>query len=188
MRETLAVITDSNLRGVGMALCIRSTGVAHRNQSAGMGQNRKFWPGESSSLRNFTLAVRKVSSQDFLPVLGNPWPKITNRSFWPACHQNLRSFLLRCDHGSNFQNFDLERIRPMVLKVSFQDFLLILGGPRPKITNRSFWPSSNQMVLLTGVRPKPGFGPFDRHATISLSRYFWPMVLLHQPGCLSDDT
>ncbi len=59
-----------------------------------------------------------------------------------------------------------------------QDSLPILGAPWPKITNRSFWPSCDQMVLLTGVRPKSGFYTFDRRATISLSRYFWPMVRL----------
>ncbi len=95
--------------------------------------------------------------------------------FWPACDQNLGSVLLRCDHGSNLQNSDLERLRtftPMVPKVSLQDFLPISGTPWPKFTNRSFWPPGNQMVLLTGMRPKLGFGPLDHRATISLSRYF----------------
>ncbi len=36
---------------------------------------------------------------------------------------------------------------------------------QPKITNRSFWLSCDQTVLLTGVRPKPEFSPFDRRAT-----------------------
>ncbi len=86
-----------------------------------LGQNRKFWPGESISLRNFTPVVCKVSPQDFFSVLVASRPKIPVRSFWPWCYQ---------------------------------------------------------MVLLTGVRPKPVFDPFDRPATISLSRYFWPIVRL----------
>ncbi len=145
-----------------------------------MGQNRTFLPAESISLRTFTPI------HDFLPVLGVPWPKITNRSFWPACDQKLGSVLLWCDRLSNFRNFDLERLltfAPMVPKVSFQDFLPILGAPRPKITNRPFWPLCRQVVLLTVVWPKPEFGPFDRRATISLSRYFWPMVRLMGGGC-----
>ncbi len=39
--------------------------------------------------------------------------------------QNLSSVLLKCDHGSHFQNYDLERLRtftPMVPKVFLQDF------------------------------------------------------------------
>ncbi len=39
-----------------------------------------------------------------------------------------------------------------------------------------------ESVFLTVVRPKPRFGPFDRRATISLSRYFWPMVRLMEGG------
>ncbi len=57
-------------------------------------------------------------------------------------------------------------------EVSLQNFLLILGTPLPKITNQSFRPSCDQMVLLTGVQPKPEFGPFVHRATISLSWYF----------------
>ncbi len=41
----------------------------------------------SDSLRNFTPVLRRVSPQDFLPILGAPQRKITNRSFWPACNQ-----------------------------------------------------------------------------------------------------
>ncbi len=91
------------------------------------------------------------------------------RSFWGA------------NHGLNFLNFDLERLwtfTAMVPKVSHQDFLPILGALEPKITNQSFWPLWDQMVLLTGMRPKPGFGPFNCCVTISLSWYFWPMVRL----------
>ncbi len=93
-------------------------------------------PDTSDSLRNFTPVVREVSPQDFLPILGAPRPKITNRSFRPACDQNLDSVLLWFDYGSNFLNFDLETLQtftPRVPKVSLQDFLTILGVPRPKI-------------------------------------------------------
>ncbi len=110
--------------------------------------------GISDSLRNFKPVVHKVSPQDVLPVLGAPRPIITNRSFWPACDQNLGSVVLRCDHESNFRNFDLERLRtftPMASKVFIQVFLPLFGASRPKITNRLFWPSCDQMVLLTGV-------------------------------------
>ncbi len=88
--------------------------------------------------------------------------------FWPVCDQNLGSVFLRFYYGSNFQNFDLERLRsfmPIVLKVSLQYSLPILGAPWLKITNRSFWPSWDQMVLLTGARPKSMVGVFDRYAT-----------------------
>ncbi len=84
--------------------------------SAWVGQNRKFWPGESISLRNFTPVVRKVSSQDFLPVL---------------------------------------------------------GVPRPTITNQSFWLRGDQMILLTGVQPKPGFGPLEVRPWVNFAK-FWP--------------
>ncbi len=75
-----------------------------------MGLNRKFWPGESISLRTFT---------------------------------------------------------PMVF---LQDFLPILGVPRLKITNRSFWPACDQMVLLIGMWPKPEYGPFEVRPWAK----FWP--------------
>ncbi len=86
--------------------------------------------------------------------------------FWLACDQNLGSVVLRYDHGSNFWNFDLERLRtftPVVPKVSLQDFLPILGAPRPKITNRSFRPSCDQI------------GAFNRRATKIYVRSFWPL-------------
>ncbi len=125
-------------------------------------------PGTLYSLQNFTPVVRKVSLQDFWPVLGSPQPRIMNGSFWPTCDQNLGSVLLTCDHGSNFRNFELERPRtftPMVPKVSLQDFLPILGAPRTKITNRSFWLSGDQnlgSVLLTVVWLFPYLGTLDQ--------------------------
>ncbi len=168
-------------------------GVKLRSEILSPGKNFIFWPnwcdvqchpctlvaechpGTSDSLWNFTPVVRKVSPQDFLPVLGALRPKITNLSdrcatkwcFWSACDQNLGSVILWCYCGSNFRNFDLERLRtftPMVPKVSLQNFLLILGAPRPKITIRSFWPACDQnqgSVLLTVVRLFPYLGSFD---------------------------
>ncbi len=37
--------------------------------------------------------------------------RATKCCFWPACDQNLGSVILRCDHESNFQNLDLEKLR-----------------------------------------------------------------------------
>ncbi len=56
--------------------------------------------------------------------------------------------------------------------VALQDFLRILCAPRLKITNRSFWPSCERLVLLTGVRPKPGFGSFEVRSWVKFSK-FW---------------
>ncbi len=133
-------------------------------------------PDTSDSLRKFTLVLRKVSPQDFLPILGAPgWklrivfltvvrPNGAFDSVWPKAG----SAILRCDHELNFRNFDLERLwtfTPMVPKVSLQEFLALFGGLRLEITNRSFWPSCDQMVILTGMRPKSMFGLFDHCAT-----------------------
>ncbi len=131
-------------------------------------------PFTSDSLRNFTPMARKVSPQDFLPILGAPQPKITNWFFWPSCDQNLALVILRYDHESNFWNFYLERLRnftPMVPKVSLPDFLPRFGAPRPEITNRSFWLSCNQMVSLTGVRPKSGFGHLEVRPWVKFSKF-----------------
>ncbi len=68
----------------------------------------------------------------------------TKWCFWPAHDQNLRSVILRCDHESNFWNFDLERLRtftPMVPKVSPQDFVPLFGAPWLEITTWSFLPN-----------------------------------------------
>ncbi len=141
----------------------------HPGTSHQMGQNRKFWLGESISLRTFTPVV---SLRTFYPFWAQHGRKLriglfdrraTNWCFCPACDQNQGLVLLRCDRGSNSQNFDLKRLltfTSMVPKVSLEDFVPILGAPWPKTTNRSFWPACDQMVLLTSVRPKPGLGPF----------------------------
>ncbi len=139
-----------------------------------MGQNRQFWPRESISLRTFT---QWSPSKIFYPFWSPYGQKLriglfdrraTKWCFWPACDQNLDSVLLRWDHESNSQNFDLERLRtftPIVPKVSLLDFLPPFGAPWPEITNRSFWPSCDQMVLLTDVRPESMFSLFDRCTT-----------------------
>ncbi len=83
-----------------------------------------------------------VSLQDFLPILGAPRPKITNRSFWQSCDQNLGSALLRCDHGSSSQNFDLEGLSDLYAngpKVSFHDLLPTLAAPRLKIMSSKWF-------------------------------------------------
>ncbi len=67
----------------------------------------------------------------------------------------------------------LRNFMSVVCKVSSQDFLPFLGAPRPKISNRSFWSACDQMVLLTGVWPKPGFGPFVMRLWVKFSK-FWP--------------
>ncbi len=70
---------------------------------------------------------------------------------------------LRCDHGSNFQNFDLEGLRtftPMISKVSLHDVLLILAASRPKISIRSFYPRCDQMGQISKFFPcREYFGP-----------------------------
>ncbi len=44
------------------------------------------------------------------------------------------------------------------------------AASQPKITNRSFWPSCDQMVLLICVRPKPGFGRFEVQPRVKFSK------------------
>ncbi len=85
--------------------------------------------------------------------LGTLHQMLQNRKVWPGESISLRTFT------------------PMVPKVFLQDFLPTLGTSQPKITNRSFWPSWDQMVLLTGVRPKPGFGPFKVRPWIKFLKF-----------------
>ncbi len=61
------------------------------------------------------------------------------------CH--LCFLVAECHPGTSFS---LRNFTPVVRKVSLQDFLLVLGAPRAKITNWSFWPACDQI------------------------RYFWP--------------
>ncbi len=183
---------------------METTGVKVRSEILSPGQNFLFWPsgtmcrcdtlqsaechpctlvaeclpGTSDSLRNFTPVVRKVSPQDFLPVLGAPQPKIMNRSFWLSCDQMVLLTGVRRKPGfghfverpwvkfSKFWPAELRTFTPMVPKVSLQDFLPLFGAPRPKITNRffyqratkrCFWPACDGnlcSVFLTVVRPK----------------------------------
>ncbi len=132
--------------------------------------------------------VPKVSLQDFLPISGAPQPKITNRSFWPSCDQMVLLTAVRTKPGfspfemrpwvkfSKFwpgESISLRNFTPVVRKVSHQDFLPVLASQRLKITNRSFWPSCDQVILLTAVRPKPGSGPFEMRPWVKFSK-FWP--------------
>ncbi len=148
LQETLAT-TDAKFWNAGVALCIRTAGMAHCiwsvgvtlcNQSAGMAlctlqsatsaqsrqmdQNRKFWPGESISLRNFTPVVCKVFPKDLLLVLATPQPKILIWSFWLWYDQMVLLTGVRPEPMLGFfevRPFDLERLRtftPMVPKVS----------------------------------------------------------------------
>ncbi len=48
----------------------------------------EYRTGTSFSLRNLMPVVREVSPQDFLPVMGAPWPKITNRVFLTVVRSN----------------------------------------------------------------------------------------------------
>ncbi len=81
----------------------------------------------------------KIGKKSWRETIGTTGVKFLREILSPG--QNLGSVLLRCDNGSNFQNFDLERLQtftPMVPKVSLQDFGLILGASWPKITIQPF--------------------------------------------------
>ncbi len=47
------------------------------------------------------------------------------------------------------------------------------GRPTPENSIWSLWPWCDQMVLLTGVRLKPGFGTFEVRPWVKFSK-FWP--------------
>ncbi len=70
------------------------------------------------------------------------------------------------------ESISLRNLRPVVRKVSRQDCLPALAAQRPKIPIWLFWPWCNQMVLLTGVRLKPGFGTFEVRPWVKFSK-FW---------------
>ncbi len=160
------------MHGWHSALCRVLPGTLHQ-----MRQNRKFWPGESISLQTFTPVMRKVSPKDFLTILGSSQPKITNQSFWPSYDQMVLLTGVRPKPGFGhfevrpwvkFSKFWLREISDLYANgpESFPPkFLTLFGAPRPEITTRSFWPSCDQMVPLTGVRPKSMFGLFDHCAT-----------------------
>ncbi len=82
--------------------------------------------------------------QEFLPILGALWRKITIRSFWLACDQNMdRSFwgatkLIKFPNFSPGESTLLRNITPVVPKVFLQKFLHILATLPSKITIRSF--------------------------------------------------
>ncbi len=50
-----------------------------------------FFPGETFLIRSLTKVVRKVSLQEFLPILAVLPPIMEIRSFWMACDKNLWS-------------------------------------------------------------------------------------------------
>ncbi len=125
--------------------------------------------------------VPKVSLQDFLLILGAPQPKIIISSFWPPCDQMM--LLTGVRQKPVFSPFMVR------LWVKFSKFwpgetsVLYANGPEcfsPGFFTYFGRPTAKNYnsVFLTVVRPKPGFSPFDRRATISLSWYFWPMVRL----------
>ncbi len=141
----------------------------------------------------------KVRSEIFSPG--------QNFLFWPfwydvpvwhlqsaECH--LCTLIVECHPGTldSLWNFT-----PVVRKVFHQDFLPILGTLQPKITNRSFWPSCDQMVLFdrlvikTWVRSFWGatmnqifeiltwrdFVPLHQWSRKFPSRIFYPFLALH---------
>ncbi len=160
-----------------------TTGVKFRSKILSPCQNSRIWPIWWHHVQNDRIGIlgsgaAKRGKKSWGETLRTTGVKFRSEILSPG--QNLSLVFLTCDHGSNFQNFDLVRLRtfrPIVPKVFLQDVLPILGAPWPKITNRFFWPTCYQMVLLTSVRPKPGFGPFDHRATISLSWYFILVLL-----------
>ncbi len=83
-----------------------------------------------------------------------------------------------CTKWVKIANFDQERVfRFGPLCQWSQKFpsriFYLFWVPTSKITNGSFWPSCDQMMLLTGVRSKPGFGLFDVRPWVKFSK-FWP--------------
>ncbi len=135
----------------------------------------EFHHGTSDSLRNFAPVARKVSPHDFLPVLGAPWPKISNRSFWSLCDQMVLLIGVRPKPG--FSHFE---VRPWVKFLKFwpeETSDLYSNGPEsfPPGFFTPFWrPTAGnyELVFLTIVRPN---GTFDRRATKIYVRSFWPL-------------
>ncbi len=111
-----------------------TTGVKVRSKILSSGQNCLFWPSGTMCQRGTLQSAE--------------------------CHSC--TLVAECHPGTSDS---LRKFTPVVRKVSSQDFLSILGASQPKITNRSFWPSCDQTVLLTGVRPKSTFALFDRCVT-----------------------
>ncbi len=103
-----------------------------------MGQNRKFWPGESISLPTLRQWSPYRIFYQFWAPHGRKLRislfdhRATNWCFWPACDQNLGSVLLRCDHGVKFSKYwpgetsNLYAYGP-------ESFLPGFFTPRPKI-------------------------------------------------------
>ncbi len=134
-------------------------------------------PGTSDSLRNFTPVVHKVSSQDFLRILGNPQPKITNRffdrratktwvrSFWGATMGQIFEILTWRNFGPLRQ---WSRKFPSRIFHSFwapHSQKLQIGLSDRRATKRCFSLACDQnlgSVLLTVVRLFPYLGTFNQ--------------------------
>ncbi len=124
--------------------------------------------GKKSSRKTIGVKVRSEilsPGQNFLF-----WHILCDVTAWHSAECHPCTLVAECHPGTSDS---LRNFTSMVPKVSLQDFLPILGVARPKIMNRSFWLSCDQMVLLNGVRPKPGFGPFEVRPWIKFSK-FWP--------------
>ncbi len=84
--------------------------------------------------QNFRQWAAKTDKKSWGETLRTTAVKFRSEILSPG--QNLRSILLRCDHGSNFQNFDQEGLQtftPMALKVSLMNFLPNLDVYRQKL-------------------------------------------------------
>ncbi len=102
-----------------------------------------------------------------------------NFLFWPSdamCRDvTLRSaechsctLVAGCHLGTSDS---LQNCTPVMRKVSPQDFLPVFGATNRKITNQSFWTACEEMVLLIGVWPKSGFGPFVVRSWVKFSKF-----------------
>ncbi len=83
--------------------------------------------------------------------------------------------LLRCDHGSNFQNFDLKRLRtftPTIPKVSFHNLLPILAAQGRKFRFGLFYRGATKWVKF------PNFFSGDSISDLNLT----PVVQSFPPG------
>ncbi len=130
-----------------------------------------------SNLTNFRLWAPKMGKKSWRKTIG-----VKGRSeilspgqnflFWPIWY-DVSGGTLQSAECHPCTSDSLRNFAPVVGKVSPQDFLSILGAPQSKITNRSFRLSCDQIVLLTGVRPKPGFCHFEVLSWVIFSK-FWP--------------
>ncbi len=120
--------------------------------------------------RNYTHHWRKVPKRIRSAKVALCKPKCRDGTLHSAeCHPGASH---QIDQNRKFwprERISLQTFTPIV---SLQDFLHILSAPWPKITNRSFWPSCDQFLLLIGVRLKTVFGPFEVRPWVKFSK-FW---------------